>query len=69
MTETNTVLKPELNHNECCIISEEDFLKTYQLCISKTKLGLLRLRKWLPLVGESILAEKSAYLVGKVMGD
>lgn len=51
------------------ILIEDDVLKTYQLAISKTKLNLLRLRNWLPLTANSLLGEKSAYLVGKVMGD
>ncbi len=51
------------------ILTEDNFLKTYRFAISKTKLNLLRFRNWLPLTANSFLGEKSAYLVGKIMGD
>ena len=51
------------------ILDIEDILNTYKFQIPIKKLELLKLWGWTPLPKDSVLAHKSAYLVGKIMGD
>lgn len=51
------------------VLNVNDMLETYRYFVPTTKLKLLNLRQWLPLAIDSELAEISAYLVAKVMGD
>lgn len=51
------------------ILITDDVLDTYKSQIPIKQRSMLESRQWVPLTKESILAQKSAYLVGKVMGD
>lgn len=51
------------------VLDVNNVLETYRYFAPTTKLKLLNSRQWLPLAINSELAEKSAYLVAKVMGD
>ncbi len=51
------------------VLDVNDVLETYRYFVPTTKLKLLNSRQWLPLTIDSELAEISAYLVAKVMGD
>ncbi|MFC1691161.1 hypothetical protein ACFL0W_03180 [Nanoarchaeota archaeon] len=51
------------------ILDNQDLLRSYKTTIPTKKLSILKSRKWLPLFPESDLAETSAYITGKIMGD